>query len=41
MKKNFKCLALMAAALLMGFSSCSNDDDNAGSNDNGPKRPLA
>jgi len=27
MKKNFKCLALMAAALLVGFSSCSNDND--------------
>lgn len=41
MKKNFKCLALMAAALLMGFSSCSNDDDNAGSNDNGPKKTVS
>lgn len=32
MKKNFKCLAFMAAALLVGFSSCSNDNDNAGGN---------
>lgn len=37
MKKNFKCLALMAAALLVGFSSCSNDNDNLGDGDKGQK----
>lgn len=37
MKKSFKYVMLMAATLLVGFNSCSNDDDNVAGVDDSPK----
>lgn len=37
MKKKFKYVMMMASALLIGFSSCSNDDETGGGVDNTPK----
>lgn len=40
MKTNFKYVMLMAAALVMGFSSCGNEEETAGGQDNGTPKSL-
>lgn len=38
--KNFKYAILMATAIVLGFSSCSSDDENGGGTDNGQPKSV-
>lgn len=40
MKTKFKYVTLMAAALLVGFTSCSNDEEKGGTDNSAPKNML-